>query len=91
MSRPRSTAGYSRPKSNSGHDGEGNGAHSKGTERPNSRSAAAQATDATKQKRQIVGQYMIGKTIGEGTFGKVKLAVHIPTGEKVSSMLKYFK
>jgi serine/threonine protein kinase len=27
---------------------------------------------------------MIGKTIGEGTFGKVKLAVHIPTGEKVS-------
>jgi serine/threonine protein kinase len=26
---------------------------------------------------------MIGKTIGEGTFGKVKLAVHIPTGEKV--------
>lgn len=27
---------------------------------------------------------MIGKTIGEGTFGKVRLAVHIPTGEKVS-------
>lgn len=35
------------------------------------------------EKRQIVGQYMIGKTIGEGTFGKVKLAIHIPTGEKV--------
>jgi serine/threonine protein kinase len=35
-------------------------------------------------KRQIVGQYMLGKTIGEGTFGKVKLAVHMPTGEKVS-------
>ncbi len=34
-------------------------------------------------KRQIVGQYMLGKTIGEGTFGKVKLAVHMPTGEKV--------
>ena len=27
---------------------------------------------------------MIGKTIGEGTFGKVKIAVHIPTGEKVA-------
>ena len=27
---------------------------------------------------------MIGKTIGEGTFGKVKVAVHIPTGEKVA-------
>ena len=27
--------------------------------------------------------YSIGKTIGEGTFGKVKLATHIFTGEKV--------
>jgi 5'-AMP-activated protein kinase catalytic alpha subunit len=27
---------------------------------------------------------MVGKTIGEGTFGKVKLAVHVPTGEKVA-------
>lgn len=26
----------------------------------------------------------IGKTIGEGTFGKVKLATHILTGEKVA-------
>lgn len=34
-------------------------------------------------KRQIVGQYMLGKTIGEGTFGKVKLAAHMPSGEKV--------
>lgn len=39
------------------------------------------------EKRQIVGQYMLGKTIGEGTFGKVKLAVHIPTGEKVAVKL----
>jgi serine/threonine protein kinase len=37
------------------------------------------------EKHKVVGQYMLGKTIGEGTFGKVKLAVHIPTGEKVSS------
>ena len=34
--------------------------------------------------RKVVGQYMLGKTIGEGTFGKVKLAVHLPTGEKVA-------
>ena len=27
---------------------------------------------------------MLGKAIGEGTFGKVKLAVHLPTGEKVA-------
>ena len=25
-----------------------------------------------------------GKTLGKGTFGKVKLATHIPTGEKVA-------
>lgn len=27
---------------------------------------------------------MLGKTVGEGTFGKVKSAVHVPTGEKVA-------
>ena len=27
---------------------------------------------------------MISKTIGEGTFGKVKLGLHILTGEKVA-------
>lgn len=26
----------------------------------------------------------IGKTLGKGTFGKVKSATHIPTGEKVA-------
>ena len=34
--------------------------------------------------RKMVGNYILGKTIGEGTFGKVKIAVHIPTGEKVA-------
>ena len=42
------------------------------------------------EKRKIVGQYMLGKTIGEGTFGKVKLAIHIPTGEKVLEYYIYF-
>lgn len=27
---------------------------------------------------------VLGKTLGEGTFGKVKLATHILTGEKVA-------
>jgi hypothetical protein len=39
---------------------------------------------SAQEKRKIVGQYMLGKTIGEGTFGKVKLAIHLPTGEKVT-------
>ena len=29
-------------------------------------------------------RYDLGKTIGEGTFGKVKVANHILTGEKVA-------
>jgi serine/threonine protein kinase len=31
-----------------------------------------------------VGTYRLGKTIGEGTFGKVKLAVHKLTGQQVA-------
>lgn len=31
-----------------------------------------------------VGKYQVGKTIGEGTFGKVKLAVNTETGEKMA-------
>ncbi|CAD8055379.1 unnamed protein product [Paramecium sonneborni] len=38
--------------------------------------------DITKNKS--IGQYLFGKTLGEGTFGKVKLATHILTGEKVA-------
>lgn len=32
----------------------------------------------------VVGSYAIGATLGQGTFGKVKAAVHIPTGEEVA-------
>lgn len=31
-----------------------------------------------------VGKYVLSKTIGQGTFGKVKLALHSPTNEKVA-------
>lgn len=31
-----------------------------------------------------VGNYALSKTLGEGTFGKVMLGVHLPTGEKVA-------
>ena len=30
-----------------------------------------------------IKNYNFGKTIGKGMFGKVKEAIHIPTGEKV--------
>lgn len=31
-----------------------------------------------------VTQYLLGKTLGQGTFGKVKQGTHILTGEKVA-------
>lgn len=40
--------------------------------------------EPTKEKGNRIGNYVLGKTIGEGTFGKVKLAIHLPTGEKVA-------
>ena len=36
-----------------------------------------------KDKQNVVGQFVLGKTIGEGTFGKVKIGTHTLTGEKV--------
>ena len=32
----------------------------------------------------VIGSYEIGRTIGEGTFGKVKLGVHTQTLDKVA-------
>lgn len=38
-----------------------------------------------------VGHYLLGKTIGEGSFAKVKEAMHILTGEKVSGFCTTYK
>ncbi len=35
-------------------------------------------------RQKSIGHYVLGATIGEGTFGKVRLATHILTGEKVA-------
>ena len=37
------------------------------------------------QGPDIIGNYKIENSIGEGTFGKVKMGLHIPTQEKVCS------
>lgn len=34
---------------------------------------------------QNIGQFVLGKTVGEGTFGKVKMGTHTITKEKVSN------
>lgn len=36
------------------------------------------------RKVKTIGQYTLGKTIGQGTFGKVKLGTHTLTEEKVA-------
>ena len=49
-----------------------------------------QATTSGKKeggKSRSIGHYIIGKNIGEGTFGKVKLGTHILTGEKVGNSI----
>ena len=48
-------------------------------------SALNQSTESTRNKKQItIGDYTVGKNIGEGTFGKVKIGVHNRTGENVA-------
>jgi len=37
------------------------------------------------KEEYMQGRYKLGKTIGEGTFGKVKLGIHKYTGEKVNN------
>lgn len=38
----------------------------------------------SKRTEQRIGQYTIKRTLGEGSFGKVKLAVHRITGQEVA-------
>ena len=40
--------------------------------------------DKQGNNQRTIGEYIIQKSIGEGTFGKVKLGIHISTGEKVA-------
>ena len=49
--------------------------------KPKTRTRSSKKKDA---KVRSIGHYQIGKTIGEGTFGKVKLGTHNLTGEKVA-------
>ena len=50
----------------------------------------AQVTDVSREvvrafsHNKRVGTYLLGRSLGEGSFAKVKEALHLPTGEKVS-------
>jgi len=39
--------------------------------------------DGNLKPRKIIGEYRLAKTIGQGSMGKVKIAIHQKTGEKV--------
>ena len=43
-------------------------------------------TEPTEKEEYILGNYKLGKTIGEGTFGKVKIGTHKITEEKVNQI-----
>ncbi|CAM9520275.1 unnamed protein product, partial [Phaeothamnion confervicola] len=36
-------------------------------------------------RTKAVGNFVLGRQMGEGTFGEVKLATHVPTGERVAA------
>ena len=40
--------------------------------------------DKVKETEYNIGNYLIKKTLGQGTFGKVKLGIYLPTQEKVA-------
>ena len=44
----------------------------------------AEAAGVDRIKSRTIGNYVLGKTLGKGTFGKVKLAEQTLTGEKVA-------
>jgi serine/threonine protein kinase len=47
-------------------------------------SARRERARPTPHDSRQVGNYVLSRTLGEGTFGKVKLGVHSLTGEKVA-------
>lgn len=44
----------------------------------------AETRSSSSSRAKSIGHYVLMKTIGEGTFGKVKLGTHILTGERVA-------
>ena len=50
-------------------------------------STATPSSPIRMQKRKFIGKWQLGRTIGQGSSGKVKLAHHIETKEKVHSIL----
>lgn len=53
-------------------------------EEPSQKASNLAPSAPANKDQKTIGQYILGKSIGEGTFGKVKLGTHILTNEKVA-------
>ena len=49
----------------------------------NGAGSSSSRNQKTRSSNRVLGDYIIGKTLGQGSMGKVKLAYHNITGEKV--------
>jgi serine/threonine protein kinase len=48
------------------------------------KNSKSEGNSSSHKSSNAVGHYILGKALGEGTFGKVKLGTHILSGEKVA-------
>lgn len=44
----------------------------------------AESPEPAERPQKMIGNYVMGQTLGKGTFGKVKYATHKPTGQPVA-------
>lgn len=65
------------------HDGSANEPSGPAPPPPTEQRSESQSVSAQRTSQRL-GQYQVLKTLGEGSFGKVKLAVHQTTGQKVA-------
>ena len=61
--------------------------HANNAATPDGASTIGTGDISTDEKRKKVGNYVILKTIGEGSFAKVRLGIHLVTEMKVSRMI----
>ncbi len=84
MSTPRGNTNANANVTSNRNGGNGNGTKTSRPVSANNTQRAPRNIVPQNEVKKRVGNYVIGNTVGEGTFGKVKCAIHIPTGEKVA-------
>jgi len=63
--------------------------HTSGDENKERRRQREEHASSRRSGRRVLGEYTLSKTLGAGSMGQVRLAVHNVTGEKVSSISLY--